>query len=338
MFNLLSDSILDFLALSETWHESASSPTLISACPPSYSFLDIARASQNPLSTSFSTHGRICLFYKSTFSFSKTSHPNFKAFESFVSSFKFGTLTLFISVIYRPPSSSLSSFSNDFSVFLEFLYTLSSPSTSNLASKLISTLTNFWNFLNFSIFPNTVTFPHSSGNTIDFLITSSLIEPISIHAHPVSFSDLYLIQSSFPASPLKLFSTVKVSTRSWPQLDKTLFIQLLSAFSFDSSFFTDVDDFVLALNSLLTNNLNVLLPIKSFTYRLSSFEAPWFDGECVTSKRTLRKLERFYRSSPFSFSHVLWLFHLSTYRSLLHSNHSNFLISSINSASSSSSR
>ena len=89
----------------------------------------------------------------------------------------------------------------------------------------------------------------------------------------------------------------------------------------NSSFFTDVDDFVLALKSLLSNTLNVLLPIKPFTYR------------CVTSKRTLRKLERSYRSSPSSFSHVLWLFHLSTYRSLLHSKNSNFLISSINSAS-----
>ena len=81
----------------------------------------------------------------------------------------------------------------------------------------------------------------------------------------------------------------------------------------------------------------MLLSIKSSIYRLSSFKAPWFDGECVTSKCTLRKLERSYRFSPSSF-HVLWIFHLSTYRSLLHSKHSNFLISSINSSSFSSSR
>ena len=205
--------------------------------------------------------------------------------------------------------------------------------TSNLTSKLTSTLTNFWNFLNFSTFPS-----HSSGNTIDFFIASSFIKPISILAHPVSFFDHYLIQSSFPASPIKLSSTVKLSTRSWSQLAKTLFIQLLSAASFDSSSFTDVDDFVLVLDSLLTNTLNVLLPIKSFTCRLSSFKAPWFDGECVTSKRTLRKLERSYRSSPSSSSHVLWLSYPSTYCSLFHSKHSNFLIFSINSASSFSSQ
>ena len=44
VFNLLSDSNLDFLVLSETWHESAFSPSLIYACPPSYPFLELARA------------------------------------------------------------------------------------------------------------------------------------------------------------------------------------------------------------------------------------------------------------------------------------------------------
>ena len=127
VFNLLSDSNLHFLALSKTWHESASSPSLISPCPPSYSFLELARALQNPLSTSFSIYRGICLFYKSTFSSSKIFHPNFKSFKFFVTSFKFGTLTLFIAVIYRPPSSSLSSFISDFCALLQFLYTLSSP-------------------------------------------------------------------------------------------------------------------------------------------------------------------------------------------------------------------
>ena len=341
VFKLLSDSNLDFLVLSETWHESASSPSLISACPPSYSFFELARASQNPLSTSFFTYGGICLFYKSTFSSSKTSHPNFKFFESFVSSFKFGTLTLFIAVIYRPPSSSLSSFINDFSALLEFLYTLSFPfyivgdfniqfniKTNFYTNKFLELLELF-NLSQHCHFPS-----HSSATPLIFSSHHPLSNPLVF----LLTQSPFLITTSFPASPNKLSSTVKGSTRSWSQLNKTLFIQLLSASSFDSSSFTDLDDFVLALNSLLTNTLNVLLPIKSFTYHLSSFKAPWFDGERVTSKRTLRKLERSYRSSPSSSSHVLWLSHLSTYRSLLHSKHSNFFISSINSASSSSSR
>ena len=45
VFNLVSDSNLDFLALSETWHKPAFSPSLISGFPPFYSFLELARAS-----------------------------------------------------------------------------------------------------------------------------------------------------------------------------------------------------------------------------------------------------------------------------------------------------
>ena len=192
------------------------------------------------LSTLFSTYEKICLFHKSPFFFSKTSHPGFKYFDSFVSSFKYGTLTLFIAVIYRPPSS-LSSFINDFSALLRFLYTLSSPfyivgdfniQFNNKTNLYIKKFLELFNLSQHCNFPS-----HSSSITINLFTTSSLIKPMSIPAHPVSFSDHYLIQSCFPTKPIRLFSTVKVSTCSWYQLGKKLFIQLLHAF------FTDVDDF-----------------------------------------------------------------------------------------------
>ena len=46
IFNFFSDSNLDFLTFSETWHELVSSPSLTSSCPPSYSSLELARASE----------------------------------------------------------------------------------------------------------------------------------------------------------------------------------------------------------------------------------------------------------------------------------------------------
>ena len=78
--SLLSDSNFDFLALSETWHESASSPSHISACSPSYSFLELARASQKPFFHFFFHSRKNLSFLKATFSFSKTSHSGFKSF------------------------------------------------------------------------------------------------------------------------------------------------------------------------------------------------------------------------------------------------------------------
>ena len=81
----------------------------------------------------------------------------------------------------------------------------------------------------------------------------------------------------------------------------------------------------------------MLLPIKSFTYRLSSFKTPWFDGKCITSKRTYASLNVLIVTLPLLPLMFFWHSHLSTYRSLFHSKHSNFF-SSINSASPSSSR
>ena len=232
VFNLLSDSNLDFLALSKIWHKHASSPSFSPACPPSYSFLELTRASQNPLFTTFSTYRGICFFLNLPLPPPRL-HPDFKSFESFVSSSKYGTLTLFIAVIYRPPSS-FSSFINDFAALLKFLYTLFSlfyivvefnvqfNNKINFYTKKFLELFNHSQHCHFS--------SHSSGNTIDLFITSTFIKPISILAHPISFSDHHLIQSSFPTNPIKLSSIVKVSTRSWSQLDKTLFIQAYGAF------------------------------------------------------------------------------------------------------------
>ena len=68
----------DFLDLTETWHEDATSPSLVTATPLNYSFL----------SSSHSTYGGVCLFYKSSFSASRHSSFKFISFECLVSSFK----------------------------------------------------------------------------------------------------------------------------------------------------------------------------------------------------------------------------------------------------------
>ena len=57
----------------------------------------------------------------------------------------------------------------------------------------------------------------------------------------------------------------------------------------------------------------MFFPIKFFTYHLFSFKAPCFDGECVTSKRTLLKLERFI--VPLSLLHLM-IFGFLTYQSI----------------------
>ena len=195
--------------------------------------------------------------------------------------------------------------------------------TSNLTTKLISTLTNFWNFLNFSIFPNIVTFPFIP-------LATPLI--FSSH-HPLSNPLVFMFTQSSSLITI-LFNLLSLPTPlNSPLLSRyVLALGLNLTKHFSSNFFrlllltllSLTLMTVLALDSLLNNTLNGLLPIKSFTSRLSSFKAPWLDGECISSKRTFRKPERSYRFSHSSFFHDLWLSHLATYRSILRYKHSNF--------------
>ena len=126
-FNLLTSSSIDFLGLTETWHEDAPSPSLLSAFPSSYSFIELARSPTEPLSFSHSFYGGISLFYKSTFCASNIHYPSHPTFEFIFSIFKFpSNFTFVIALIHRPPTSSLPLFLEEFSVLTETLYMHSS--------------------------------------------------------------------------------------------------------------------------------------------------------------------------------------------------------------------
>ena len=126
--DLISYNSLDLFAVTETWHESASSPSLITASPSGFSFVELARPPSNPLSSKHSSYGRVCLFYRSIFSISVDSSSfNFSTFKCLFTSFNINSFKFNLVVVYRPPSSSLSLFLNDFHHLSESLYSLSIP-------------------------------------------------------------------------------------------------------------------------------------------------------------------------------------------------------------------
>ena len=51
IFNLLTSSSNDFLGLTETWREDATSPSSLPAYPLSYSFVELARSPTKPFSS-----------------------------------------------------------------------------------------------------------------------------------------------------------------------------------------------------------------------------------------------------------------------------------------------
>ena len=126
IFNLLTSSI-DFLGLTDTWHEGATSPSLLPASPSFHSFIELARSPTKPFSSSHSAYGGISLFYKSTFSAFNIHYPSYSLFECLFSSFKSpSNFTFVIALIYTSPTSSLPLFLEEFSVLTECLYMHSS--------------------------------------------------------------------------------------------------------------------------------------------------------------------------------------------------------------------
>ena len=121
IFNLLTS--IDFLGLTETWHEDATSPSLLSASPSFHSFIELARSPTKPFSSSHSSYGGISLFYKSTFSAFNIHYPSYSSFECLFSSFKSpSNFTFVIALIDRPPTSPLPLFLEEFSVLTDTLY------------------------------------------------------------------------------------------------------------------------------------------------------------------------------------------------------------------------
>ena len=342
ILDLLSSHSPDFLALTETWHEDANSPSLISATPFNYSFLELARPPTKPLSSLHSTYGGVCLFFKSSFSASRHSFK-FTSFECLVTSFKASRNSFSIVVIYRPPSSSLLPlFLDEFYSLVESLYSFSIPfyivgdfnihfnDKSNYYTLKFMDVLLLFNLSQHCTFPTIRT-----GNTIDFLISSSFCRLNNISADKVHFTDHYLIKSSFSLNSPIANSTCSFTKRCWSLLNKELFLDSLTSSNFDASLFGDVDDLVSSFNDLLIPILDKLVPLKSFTYRLSSRKAPWFDMECILYKRRVRKLEKVYRMTLSASSFSEWKSKLASYRSLLFSKHSSYLRKSIISASTS---
>ena len=285
---------MDFLCLTETWHEDANSPSLLSVSPSSYSSIELARFPAKPFSSS---HSSISLSYKSSFFASDICYFSISLFECLFSSFKsLSNFTFVIAITYRPPTSSLPLFLEEFSVSTETPYMHSSPffifrdfniSHNNKLNPYSLKLDNIFDLFNLTQHVNFST--HTAGNTLDYIVFSSFTKP-SISAESVTFSDHSLNKSSFTILYFPI-SHFKINKRPWSKFNKDSFINSFSQSTFEPLSFSDSNFFLTAFNDSFLENLDAVLPTKT-SFRLSSFKAPWFDIQRLSAERAVRKFER----------------------------------------------
>ena len=158
------------------------------------------------------------MFYKSTFSASNIHHSSYSIFECLFSSIKSSSnFTLVIALIYRPPTSSLPLFLEEFSLLTDTLYmhfsfffilgdfNIPHNNKLNPYSLKQDNIFDLFYLTQHAYFPT-----HTAGNTLDYRIFPSFTKP-SISAESVTFSDYSLIYSSFtiPSFPSPTLRLIK---------------------------------------------------------------------------------------------------------------------------------
>jgi len=208
----VTDNNLDILTLSESWLSIDTPPSILnSLTPPGFSIIHSPRIT--------GLGGGLALIYRSSIKMSKILLPNCSSFESLCircTTTAKPSLSFILLMIYRPPSSSKSDFISDFSFVLEDLAT--SPSELIITGDFnvhvdqpnCSFASSFLNLLDVFSLTQHVTFPtHSSGHTLDLIITRSCSTTISsINFTDPNISDHYAVLFS-----VSVTSTCKSKTQ-----------------------------------------------------------------------------------------------------------------------------
>ena len=247
--------------------------------------------------------GGLAILHKNVFSIKDIELPFFESFEQVTVSLSgnCGHL-LTLSLIYRPPSSSLSKFIVDFDDFLERLCTaknhlilgdfnLHMDDTRHFYVKRFSDLLCQYQLEQFVRDPT-----HSAGHTIDLIITrDELINSVTVHDYGISDHSLILCKMNVNST---LKSVVYRRKRDWKNFNSELFAEnLYSSELCDVNFldtFTCVSSLVDMYNDCIISLIDHHAPFRTSRIALLK-RVPWFSQELREAIRERRRLESLWR-------------------------------------------
>ena len=198
----ITDNLIDTLALTETWFQLDTPSNVVNGILPSgYSLINCPRA--------VGRGGGLALIYRSHLRVSRVKLPSYSSFECLGVKLSLPTASCTLFVIYRPPLSKLSDFTDQFSSFLTD--NISSPTdilisgdfnihvddpTDNYALSFLSLLDSFG--LQQHILEPT----HESKHTLDLLISRQQSNLVGRHniTDPI-LSDHYALHASISILP-----------------------------------------------------------------------------------------------------------------------------------------
>ena len=336
LHNYLADHPTDILSLNETWLQPTDSDNFISSLAPSgFSILNSPRLTGHG--------GGLAVIHRSFLkikSFRARNFPSPVSFELMATKLTSGNKETIFLNIYRPPSSKISTFFDEFQNLLEFFVPLPSEliitGDFNIHTDSDLTTPNKFSCIldNFHLKQH-IHFPtHDDGHTLDLLITRTSSDIITHLSHHESY------QSDHKSFTFKFFSHIRPTTqrsvihyRSFKTIDIDNFKSDILSSPLYTNPASNSSDLSEQLSSTLNSILDIHAPLKSKIVVLRP-HTPWINPEILVAKRERSRLERSWRRWKSPFDRKKFRAQCNFVRSLISKAKSNFLTNLVTESSS----
>ncbi|XP_038061112.1 uncharacterized protein LOC119731897 [Patiria miniata] len=301
--NSLATDCIDILALTETWFRAEQDRNTASITPKGYKLVHIPRKGRRC--------GGVGLVYKSSLTASvvkQCSHPPPSSFESMeVDIHNHDNKHFRIIVLYRPPHSSLTTFMDEFASLLDWYAlftgqliilgdfnihwnndaTTSTPSANDR---------RFGNLLTqFNMQQLVTTGTHTSGHTIDFVITRQFDTLVQSVDTSDFVSDHCAVHCRLDLRKPR-YVRHKITFRKITAIDPTKFKDDIATSPLITCPADTPDTLVDQYNSVLCKLLDSHAPPKTCKI-VDKPKMPWYNNDIAEAKRKRRQLERRWRKS-----------------------------------------
>ena len=299
----ITDHSLEICSLTETWLTSDTpASTINSLTPDNFSFIHSPRC--------VGRGGGIAVVFCSFFKATVMPLPICISFEALAIRFSFSSHSFILLTVYRPPSSSLTTFLLELSTVLTDL--VSTPSELFISGDFnlhmddchSSGFTSFTTLLNSFGLSQHVNFPtHTSGHTLDLIISRATSQSISdITGTFPAVSDHHAVCAKF-LFPLK--PRPRRITKSVRLLSKINFAQLnadILSSELHTSPATELNTYLTTFKSIISNLLDKHAPLKTISYK-STPDKPFITAEIKVQKAKRSRLETIYRKTRTQTNH-----------------------------------
>jgi hypothetical protein len=334
----INENHIDIMFLTETWLKSNDfdNLTLHNACPPSFKYISVPRRVKRGGGLVTIFHERL----KLKLSVSSQLPTSFSTFEHMLINIQFSSKIILCCLIYRPPNTSVSRFFAELTDLCTHLNSyneillLGDFNTGHLvnSSNQNNDLVDFVNI--FSLRQHVEFATHYRGSILDLIFTRVSSSIVSNVAAGSSLSDheSVLFELSIASCPHLNNPTISsFISRCYGRMNIEAFKTDILSLQYDFSTLSSCSELVMAYNQCMTSILDVHAPPKR-SRTTSRRTLPWFNSSLLIHRRTVRCMERRWRSSKLISDRNAYVTAKASYHSAINHAASLFLKQSIDRA------